>query len=218
MSIIPSTSAADWPDNGAPGTYIALEGGEGSGKSSVTEAIVSRLTASHVDVVATREPGGTDVGEQIRDVLLHGANMSPMTEVLLFAAGRQELRDQILDRALQAGKWVVSDRTVVSSLVYQGLVRGVGFDRVWEANMVALGSTWPDVVLILDSDPRVALARQQDADRIGGQKLDFHVAVREGYLQFAAMFPDRCVVVNASRSLDELVADVLAVVDRLAAV
>ncbi|MCQ3805478.1 MAG: dTMP kinase [bacterium] len=163
------------------GRYLALEGTEGVGKTTLAVHLAARLSHMGVEVKLVREPGGTALGEKIRSLLLHGGGMSEWAEALLFAAQRSELARQVIRPALERGAWVISDRSVYSSLAYQGHARGLGVDGVREVNAHALGETTPDMVLWLEMDPEKALARQEGRDRIGGEGPALHRAVWEGY-------------------------------------
>lgn len=192
--------------------YIALEGGDGSGKSTVASALVESLERSGVEVVLVREPGGTPLGEAIRDLLLDSGQMDDWAEVFLFAAQRAELARAVIDPALEAGKWVVSDRTFYSSIAYQGRARGLGEAEVRFINESGLGGTVPDNVFVLDVDPEAALDRQDRADRIGSEGVEFQERVRQAYRDLADEEPDRVTLLAGSMSVDEMVARILEVV------
>lgn len=192
--------------------YIALEGGDGSGKSTVASALVESLERSGVEVVLVREPGGTPLGEAIRDLLLDSGQMDDWAEVFLFAAQRAELARAVIDPALEAGKWVVSDRTFYSSIAYQGRARGLGEAEVRFINESGLGGTVPDNVFVLDVDPEAALDRQHRADRIGSEGVGFQERVRQAYRDLAVEEPDRVTLLAGSMSVDEMVARILEVV------
>jgi len=161
--------------------YLATEGTEGVGKSTLCDLLAARLTERGIEVVRVREPGGTPLGEAVREVLLHGGEMSDWTEALLFAAQRAELAERVVRPALSGGKWVISDRCYYSSLAYQGYARRLGVGRVWSVNRPALGGTLPDLVVWMDMDAEAALARQQGSDRIGAADLTWHREVWKGY-------------------------------------
>lgn len=185
-------------------TYIAFEGVEGSGKSTVIHAVAERLEALGRAVVVVREPGGTPVAEAIRAVVLGDQDMSDWTEALLFAAQRSDLAERVIRPALNRGAVVLGDRSVYSSLAYQGVVRGLGLERVRVVNEAGLGGTWPDQVVLLDLDPEHGLERQSDPDRIGGTGLTFHEAVARAYSDLAAAEPDRFLVVDGSGTIEEI--------------
>ncbi|MCZ6567308.1 MAG: dTMP kinase [Actinobacteria bacterium] len=192
--------------------YIALEGGDGSGKSTVAVALAARLETEGGEVVMVREPGGTPLGEVVRGLLLDSERLDDWAEVFLFAALRVELARHVIDPALGAGKWVVSDRTYYSSIAYQGRGRGLGEEDVRAINEKGLDGVVPDHVFVLDVDPETALARQHVADRIGMEGIDFQEKVRDAYLGLAEKEPDRVVVLDGSLPTDELVDMIAAVV------
>ena len=186
------------------GRYIALEGIEGAGKSTVQDRLADALRRDGLEVVTVREPGGTSTGEGIRRLLLDGDDMAPWTEALLFAAQRSQLANEVIEPALERGAWVIGDRSVYSSLAYQGGGRSLGMDAVRAVNRAGLGSTWPDLVIVLAVDAEDGLARQDGEDRIGGQGVDFQQTVAGFYEQLVKAEPDRVVVVDAGRSLGEV--------------
>lgn len=199
------------------GVYLALEGVEGSGKSTVASIIVSRLSGGGIEAVQTREPGGTGLGEDIRRLLLHTGDMSPWAEAALFAAQRAQLADEVVGPALARGAWVVSDRSFYSSLAYQGGARGLGIDVVRTINRIALDGVEPDVVAVLDVEPAVGLARQLDADRIGGSGVAFQEKVAAAYRDLAAAEPERVFLIPADGRPDEVADRVMAVTERAVA-
>jgi len=186
------------------GCYLALEGVEGAGKSTVAGAVAARLRAECREVVEVREPGGTPLGEEIRRLLLHADDMAPWAEAMLFAAQRAQLVAEVVGPALARGAWVVSDRSYYSSLAYQGDARGLGVEAVRQVNEWAVGSVVPDLVVVLDFDPDRGLARQGDVDRIGGQGPDFQRRVAAAYHRLAAAEPSRVVVVPVDADPDVL--------------
>lgn len=194
------------------GRYIAFEGIDGAGKSTVAEAVAERLRSDDRTVVTVREPGATAVGEAIREILLHSHDdLVPWSEALLFAAARAQLAAQTVGPLLAAGAWVISDRSVYSSLAYQGGARGLGVDIVHTVNAAGLGDVWPDLVVLLELDPDEGLARQDGADRIGREGVAFQEQVAATYRQLAADDP-RVVPVDGRGSLEEVVAAALAVI------
>ena len=194
------------------GRYIALEGIEGAGKSTIQDYLVGALSSDGYEVVTVREPGGTSTGERIRRLLLDGEDMAPWTEALLFAAQRSQLAQEVIRPALDRGAWVIGDRSVYSSLAYQGGGRELGIDAVRRVNQAGLGSTWPDLVIVLVVDPEAGLARQEGADRIGGQGVEFQQAVARIYGELASAEPDRVALVDASGSLGEVAEQVVQLV------
>lgn len=185
----------------ARGTFIAFEGIEGCGKSTQVQLLRAGLLAAGARVIVAREPGGTAVGDRIRGILLDAAlaGLCDSAEMLLFAASRAQLVREVVLPALDAGAFVLCDRYVHSSLVYQGRARGLGRDLVDQANRPATGGLLPDRVVLLDLAPEVALERalaRSMPDRIEGEALAFHRAVRAGFLAEAEADPLRFVVVD----------------------
>lgn len=186
--------------------YAAFEGVDGAGKSTVARLVADRLVEAGHDVVHVREPGGTRAGEAIREILLGPrANPGPWAEALLFAAARSQLAHEIVGPALAAGSTVVSDRSVYSSLAYQGVARGLGLDRVRAVNEAGLGGVWPDTVVLLRLDAEQGLQREDEADRISVEGIELQRRVAEGYEQLAAAEPDRFVIVEASDPIVDIV-------------
>lgn len=191
--------------------YVALEGVDGSGKTTVGSAVVERLQALGRQAILVREPGGTEVGEVVRRLLLDSDSLDDWAEVFLFAAQRAELAREVIAPALQADTWVVSDRTYYSSIAYQGRARGLGEDRVRSINEIGLDGVLPDHVFVLDVEPDVALARQDSPDRIGKEGVDFQEAVRSSYLDLASS-EEKVVLLDGSMSVDEMVGRIIEVV------
>ncbi len=191
--------------------YLALEGIEGAGKSTVARRVADWLRDRGEEVVEVREPGGTAVGEAVRAVLLDPAGtVSPLAEALLFAASRAELAAEVIAPALADGTWVVGDRSVYSSLAYQGMGRGLGVQRVRSINRFGLAEVWPDLVVLLRVDPGLGLDRQEVADRFDREGTEYWALVAKAYDDLAAGEPERFVVVQADRPLDAVVARVVA--------
>ncbi len=178
------------------GMYIALEGGDGAGKTTVAARLVEMLEARGDTVVAVREPGGTSLGEEIRRLLLHSSEMTPWAEALLFAAQRSQLAVEVIGPALDRGEVVVSDRSYYSSLAYQGGGRSLDMGTVRLINEAALEGVVPDLVAVLIIDPAAALARQSDPDRIGRQGNAFQQAVAQAYRDLAAAEPQRVTLIE----------------------
>ena len=189
--------------------YLALEGVDGSGKSTVAAALAARLETLGESAVVVREPGGTEVGEVIRTLLLDSESLDDWTEVFLFAAQRAELASRVIAPALDAGQWVISDRTYYSSLAYQGHARGLGEVELRRVNELGLRGVVPDLVFVIDIDPTEGLARQHRADRIGGAGLDFQRRVRDAYLALAEADPERVIVLDGTLPVDTLVDRIL---------
>jgi len=192
--------------------YIALEGGDGSGKSTVSAALRTRLEELGRTVVVVREPGGTPLGEVVRGLLLDSERLDDWAEVLLFAAQRAELAREVVAPALESGEWVVSDRTYYSSIAYQGRARGLGVDRIRSINETGLDGVTPNHVFVLDVDPATALARQDHPDRIGREGVEFQASVREGYLDLGRTDP-KVSILDGSASVDDLVDQIMKVVE-----
>lgn len=204
--------------------FITIEGPEGSGKSSVTKKVAEMLEKDGEQVVMTREPGGTPIAEQIRNVILDKANtkMDSMTEALLYAASRRQHLVEKVWPLSKEGKIVISDRFIDSSLAYQGGARGLGIDRILDLNMTyATDGYSPDLTLLFDLEPEIGLARiaanaTREVNRLDLEKIEFHKQVRQTFLDLAKRFPERFVVIDASKSFDEVVANTYKVVkDRI---
>jgi len=185
--------------------FVTFEGVDGSGKTTQAELLRARLQADGRDVVATREPGGTPLGERIRELLLGGTPISPWSEAALFAAARAELVERVIAPALQRGAAVISDRYLDSSLAYQGIARGLGVDRVLELNLHATRGLIPDRTFLLLVDVQES-ARRMDAarDRIESEGESFRAAVDRAYRELAELFPRRVVAVDGSRPPEEI--------------
>ncbi len=186
--------------------YVAFEGIEGAGKSTVAQLVGERLEAEGRRVVRVREPGGTAVGERIRAILLgHDLLPDPWTEALLFAAARAQLAGEVVGPALASGAWVLSDRSVYSSLAYQGAGRNLGIAAVRSVNEPGLLGVWPSLVILLNVDPAEGLRRQDVGDRIGDEGVEFQRSVADGFVAMAAAEPDRFVIIDTGEPLDEVV-------------
>ncbi len=186
--------------------YVAFEGIEGAGKSTVAQRVGERLEADGHEVVRVREPGGTAVGERIRAILLgHDLLPDPWTEALLFAAARAQLASEVVGPALDSGAWVLSDRSVYSSLAYQGAGRGLGIDAVRSVNEPGLQDVWPNLVILLAIDAAEGLLRQDVGDRIGDEGVEFQRTVTDGFATAAASEPERFVIIDAGNPLDDVV-------------
>jgi dTMP kinase len=185
--------------------FVTFEGVDGSGKTTQVELLRSYLAERGRDVVATREPGGTPLGERVRELLLDGPEMAPWAEAALFAAARAELAERVIRPALARGADVVSDRYVDSSLAYQGIARRLGLERVLELNLLAIGDLLPDRTFVLDVEPELAVGRVgKSRDRIESETDDFRGAVAEGYRSLEAVFPQRVRVLDGSRPASEI--------------
>ena len=191
--------------------FITLEGPEGSGKTTAVEAAVKELEARGYQIVRTREPGGTPIAEQIRNVILDKENtkMDPRTEALLYAASRRQHLVEKVWPALKEGKIVICDRYLDSSLAYQGGARGLGVDNILNVNMFATENTFPDLTLLFDITPeeglkRIAANASREVNRLDLEKLEFHHKVRNTFLELAKKYPERYVIIDASKSREEV--------------
>jgi len=200
------------------GRFISLEGGEGVGKSTQLRALAEALRGRGLDVVTTREPGGSDGAERIRELLLTGPDdkWSPQAEALLFAAARTDHLDKVIRPALEAGQWVISDRFVDSSLAYQGGAGGLGIEAVRAINAFGIANWFPDRTLVLalaEGGARARARDDEDSDRIGGRPEGYHQKVDLAFRLIAAEEPERVRIVDASGSPDEVTARLVAAVE-----
>ncbi|MBN9467951.1 MAG: dTMP kinase [Bosea sp.] len=195
------------------GHFITLEGGEGAGKSTLAKALAARLGALGLTVELTREPGGSPKAERIRNALLAG-QIKPygaFAEALMFSAARIDHVDRRIKPALARGAWVICDRFIDSTRVYQGALGAIGPEKLAALETVAIAGLKPELTLILDLAPEIGLARAasrrlpgEAVDRFEGETLDFHRRLRQAFLDIAAAEPGRCVVLDASRSPEQL--------------
>jgi len=196
------------------GVFITFEGSEGCGKTTQIERLAARLEAEGQPSILTREPGGTPLGETIRHLLKYapeGRDMTPEAELLLFTASRAQLMRRIIEPALEAGNWVIADRFMDSTTVYQGVARRLDHNAVRFINEFAVGTRRPDLTIILDVDLTEAHRRMQlrpdhagAPDRMEQLPADFYKAVRAGYLELAQNDPDRIRVVKANRGIESV--------------
>ena len=191
--------------------FITLEGPEGSGKTTAVNYAVSKLEEMGYQIVRTREPGGTPIAEQIRNVILDKANtaMDKRTQALLYAASRRQHLVEKVWPALKEGKIVICDRYLDSSLAYQGGARGLGIENILNINMFATEGTFPDLTLLFDIEPEIGLARiaanaNREVNRLDLEQLDFHKKVRNTFLELAKRYPERFVIIDASKSREEV--------------
>lgn len=199
------------------GFFITFEGGEGVGKTTQIELLKIALEADGRTVVVTREPGGTPIAERIRDVVLDSANagMVPMAELMLYEAARAQHVEELIRPALERGDVVLCDRFSDSTTAYQGAGRSLDEADLEALHALATGGLGPDLTILLDLSPTTGLERANsrgEADRIESESLKFHERVREGFLELAQKFPERLRVVDATRAVDAISAEVLELV------
>ena len=199
--------------------FITIEGPEGSGKTTAVNYAVEQLEKMGYQIVRTREPGGTPIAEQIRNVILDKNNvaMDKRTEALLYAASRRQHLVEKVWPALKEGKIVVCDRYLDSSLAYQGGARELGVDNVLAVNSFATEGTFPDLTLLFDIDPQLGLARisansEREVNRLDLEKIEFHNKVRNTFLELAKRYKDRFVVIDASKSKEEVAKKTLEII------
>lgn len=191
--------------------FITFEGLDGAGKTTQVELLRAHLGEAGKDVVTTREPGGTPLGEQVRELLLNGVEMSPWAEAALFAAARAELVERVIAPALERKADVLCDRYLDSSLAYQGIARGLGVDRVLELNLPAIRGLLPDRTFLLLVDPDDAARRAGgEPDRIESEDDEFRRSVDRAYRELAAIFPQRVIAVDGSRPASEIASEIRA--------
>lgn len=200
--------------------FISIEGPDGSGKSTQIKLLKEYLEKKGYEILVTREPGGTKISEAIRGIILDKAfvEMDYMTEAMLYAAARAQLVAEIIKPALAAGKFVICDRFVDSSAVYQGMARGLGVETVYEINGFAIQNVMPDLTIHLDLPASVGITRkknQAELDRMELEALNFHEKVADGYRQLAKMAPDRIYTIDATQSVEEIHKQILAKLERM---
>jgi dTMP kinase len=196
----------------ATGKLISFEGAEGSGKSTQISRLAAHFQKTDREVLTTREPGGTEIGEQIRNIIVHnsrGDEMCAETELLLFTAARAQLVREVIAPALLRGAVVLSDRFLDSSTVYQGIGRNLAADPVAQINRFAVGNVMPDLTIVIDVPEEVSLARLKQRasdlpDRMERENIGFYKKVREGYLVLAKGMPERFIVVDGTKSEDAI--------------
>jgi len=179
--------------------FVSFEGLDGSGKTTQVDRLRAALAAAGREVVTAREPGGTELGERIRDLVLHGSQMTPWAEALLYAAARAELVAEVVAPALERGADVILDRYLDSSVVYQGIGRGLGLEEVLELNLLAVGGLLPDRTFVLEVDAGLAGDRVGSGpDRIERESRDFHARVAAGYQRLAELHGERVVLLDGT--------------------
>lgn len=200
------------------GKFITFEGPDGSGKTTVSKIVAAKLQSEGYKVLLTREPGGIDISEQIRNIILDKRNtkMEARTEALLYAASRRQHLVEKVKPALDQGYLVICDRFVDSSLAYQGVARNIGIDEVYQMNLFAIGNIMPDATVFFDLPYEMGLARinqgDRATDRLDLETNDFHKKVYDGYMIICDKFKDRITKIDASRSIDEVVEQVMTVI------
>lgn len=195
------------------GIFITVEGTDGSGKTTQIRLMKEYLREKGYDVVIARDPGGTDISEKIREIILDPGNgeMAKVTEMLLYASARAQLVSEVIKPAVEGGKVVICDRFVDSSYVYQGYGRGISLKTIEDVNRVAMDGVIPDITFFFDISPEIALKRRfasTEADRIENEKMAFHMKVYEGYKSLASRFPERIKTIDATRGVMEIAEDV----------
>lgn len=202
------------------GRFITFEGGEGVGKSTQIKILADKLSAAGIDVILTREPGGSLGAEEIRDLLVKGSTdkFSPMTEALLHNAARAEHLTKTVKPAINVGKWVLSDRYADSTIAYQGHGQGVDMKTLLSIHSFATGNFWPDLTIILDGNELERAAAREDEkfdkeDRYERMGKSFHDKLRESFLKIANNNPERCKVVSAAGTVEDVAKRIWKIVD-----
>lgn len=193
------------------GYFITFEGNDGSGKTTISKKVYEQLCKDGIDAIYTREPGGIEIAEQIRNIILNPKNtqMDARTEALLYAASRRQHLIEKVIPAIETGKVVICDRFVDSSLAYQGFGRELGMEEVYEMNQFAIEGHMPDKTIFLQLTPEQGLARIENRDfkdRLDQEDLSFHKRVAEGYAAVLETYRDRMIVIDASKNIDEVFA------------
>jgi dTMP kinase len=197
-----------------PAKFISFEGIDGCGKSTLMDQLENWLAKAGIPCVRTREPGGTPIGEKIREILLDPASseMSSRAEVLLYSASRAQLTEQVIVSAMKKGSWVLTDRFVDATFAYQGFGRGFDLEHLRVIQEWTTKDLWPDRTILLDCDVDMAMSRLgvrngEDRDRIEREDRIFHQKVRNGYLALAKKEPERFLILDASKPLEEVIAE-----------
>lgn len=202
------------------GLFITFEGPDGSGKTTIANLVYKKLTEKGNEVLLTREPGGSEIAEQIRNIILDRKNteMDKKTEALLYAAARrQHLVEKVLP-ALKENKIVICDRFVDSSLVYQGVARGIGIEKVYNINLFAIEDIMPNFTIFFDIDPEEGIKRtkkdnKRTLDRLDLEDLSFHQKVYDGYKEVIKRYPNRIITIDASKSIENVLEDVMKIIE-----
>jgi dTMP kinase len=203
------------------GFMLVFDGSNGAGKTTVIKGVEKYLTLKGFDVLLTREPGGTPIGEKIREVILDPSTpeMCYITELMLFGAGRAQHVQEKIVPALAQGKIVISDRFDAATFSFQHFARGIDLETITKINDLALAGFTPDLNIILDLDPHEGLkrviSRGEGLDRLEDEKADFLAKARNGYLKQAEQFPDKFEIINASQSKEDVLSDVISIIDSL---
>lgn len=199
--------------------FITFEGPEGSGKTTILNIVCKKLIEMKYNILLTREPGGTPISEEIREIILDKKNieLDSRAEALLYAASRRQHLVEKIWPALKEGKIVICDRYLDSSLAYQGIARNIGFNEVLEINMFATEGTFPDLTVYFDLDPELGMERikknsNREVNRLDLEKIQFHHKVRDGFLEMSKIYKDRYAVIDASKSIDSVCEEVLNII------
>ena len=198
--------------------FLSIDGGDGTGKSTQVERLSEWLRQRGQDVVACRDPGSTPLGEAIRGVLLdrHDLRIHRRSEMLLYMAARAQMVEEVIRPALERGQTVVCDRYLLANVAYQGYGGGLDVPTLWEVGRVATGGLMPDLTIVLDVPAEVAAARiARPLDRMELQGAEFHARVRQGFLAEAARCPDKIVVINAARAIEEVQNEIKSVLQKV---
>lgn len=203
------------------GKFITFEGPDGSGKTTIINAVKKHLEEAGYGLITTREPGGIKISEEIREIILSTENieMDAHTEALLYAASRSQHYNEKIVPALNDNKIILCDRFVDSSMAYQGHARGLGIDKVYAINKFAIGETLPDLTLFIDVPPSVGLERvyssTRKADRLDLESLEFHEKVYEGYMIITKKFSDRIVTIDGTQKVEEVIKDAITAIENI---
>lgn len=199
------------------GKFITIEGPDGAGKTTQVKKLKSYLQDMKKEVLVTREPGGTPLGEKLRKVLLFSYEDGPVdeAEALIYAASRAQLVKKVILPALLQDKIVLCDRFVDSSLAYQGFARNLGMEKILDINRWFLENSWPDITFVLNIDPKISLSRKKgQKDRLELENLDFHRRVQKGFLSLKERFPDRIKIIDANQKKEEIFNDILSELEK----